>query len=381
MNLGGTEKSWLNLLEVLPQDVEVDLLLLEAQGALINDIPASVNVFIMENAELINQYIAVGSRRFGIQQIIKGQFVLFIRCMIQYLLEKIQILKNPYWAIQNYVKPLSKNYDIAVAYAGIHNYLSWYTLKNIPAKKKVLWVHFDIEKVISDFSFGKRYYHIFDQIFCVAENASKIFQKRFIKAKSKVFTFNNIINGTVLLKQAQSGENFTDGFEGYRILTLGRLSKEKGQMLIPAVVDRLKGAGVKFRWYLIGEGKLMQSLLVEIERLGLEQNLILLGKKMNPYAYLRECDLYVQSSFYEGDPVVLREAKFFQKPIVTTNFLSASNLINHNENGLIVEISEDGIYEGVKELLKNEELRNKFSFDSISTTDYEQDICRLITID
>lgn len=381
MNLGGTEKSFLNLVDQLPKDCEIDLLFLEEQGVLMNEIPANVNVLLIENHQIINEFIKSGSRRFAFQQFAKGNISLFFKCVLQFVADKFKLGKNPYWAISTYIKPIEKKYDISVAYAGIHNFIAFYIIKKTESSKKVLWIHFDVDKVISDFSFGKRYYHLFDQIFCVAENASKIFKKRFSSAKGEVFTFNNIINNEILLKQAEAGESFTDNFNGLRILTLGRLSEEKGQMMIPEVVQRLKKNSVNFRWYLIGEGKLLESLFKEVRNLEIEESLILLGSKMNPYPFLKDCDLYVQTSLHEGYCITLKEAKVFNKPIVTTNFLSASNLINNNEDGLIVDVSEEGIYQGVKNLLENEELRNKFSTTYSTENNYETDIERLLSVD
>lgn len=361
MNLGGTEKSFLNLLEELPADTEVDLLLLEDKGSLMNSIPNTVNVSVIENSGIINNYIALGSRRFGLMQLAAGDLFLFLRCMLQFLLQKMNLLKNPYWAIGAYVKPLPAQYDISVAYAGVHNFIAHYILRKTHSTKKVLWVHFDISKVISNTDFGTKYYPQFNQIFCVAENAGSVFKERFPATSGKVFTFNNIINTKTLTQQAATGETFDDAFDGIRILTLGRLSKEKGQQMIPEIVARLKTENHDFRWYLIGEGALLPELEEKIRTLGLDEHLVLLGRKMNPYGYLRDCALYVQTSFYEGDPVVLREAKAFQRPLVTTNFLSASNLITNNVDGLIVEISEDGLFWGIKTMLDNKELRECFA--------------------
>lgn len=380
MNLGGTEKSFLNLLESFPQDTEVDLLLLEKKGNLLERVPNNVKVITIENNITINELIKLGSRRFGFRQLTKGNVGLFLRSEIQFLLEKLKLIQNPYWAIQAYLKPLEENYDISIAYAGIHNFIAHYILHKTQARKKVLWIHFDIDNVISNFSFGKKYYPYFNQIFCVAENATNIFKKRFPATNDNVFTFNNIINAKSLLKEAKIAESYNDEFQGVRILTLGRLSKEKGQLFIPNIVKRLKGKNIIFRWYLIGEGKLTPLLNKEIKTLSIDNELILLGSKINPYGYLKDCDIYVQTSFHEGDPVVLREAKVFNKPVITTNFLSASNLITHNEDGLITEISEEGIYQGVKMLLENETLRKKFSTSHISETDVEKNIDHLLTI-
>lgn len=357
MNLGGTEKSFLNLINELPKDVEVDLLLLENRGQLMTEIPSNVNIKIINNSSIINQYISLGARQFGFQKIKEGNVLLFLMCMIQFLLDKLNVGINPYWAINNYIKPLDKEYDVSIAYAGIHNFIAHFIVNNTTSRKKMLWIHFDVSKVLTDTKFGNRFYDEFDRFLCVSENAKYEFVKMFPKLERKTDVFENIVSDKFIKEQAEVGETFNDNFEGLRIVTLGRLSSEKGQQMIPEVVKRLKENQVDFRWYLIGDGNLRQQLLDDIEKYNINNHLILLGSKVNPYGFLKNCDIYVQTSLHEGYCITLHEAKIFNKPVITTDFLSATNLIKNNEDGLIVDISEDGIYNGVKILIDNPEIR------------------------
>lgn len=361
MNLGGTEKSFLNLLHKLDNKSIVDLLLLEKKGDLLDFLPANVNIITLDNGKLINQFIRLGCRKFGLRQLQYMRLILFLKCMIQYVLDKLKLSKNPYWAISNYIKPLDEKYEVSVAYAGTHNFIAHYVLTKTQAKKKVLWIHFDVSKVINSTIFGSHFYNKFNRIFCVSKNSREVFLQIFPELKNKTKVFENIVSEELIKKSALIGNTYNDNFKGLRIITLGRLSFEKGQDMIPAVVFRLKKVGFYFRWYLVGEGKLTQNIQEQIKKFNLEENLILLGSNKNPYAYLRDCDLYVQTSRHEGYCLTIHEAKVFNKPVVTTNFLSASNLIKNNEDGLIVDISVDGIFEGVKQLIENEELRNNFS--------------------
>jgi glycosyltransferase involved in cell wall biosynthesis len=361
MNLGGTEKSFLNLLDSLPKDIEIDLLLLKKEGLLIEEVPSYVKIITLENEEIINEYLKKGSRQFGNQQLLKGKFILFLRCYIQFILDKLGIAPNPYWAIQTYIKPILKTYDVSIAYAGIHNFIAYYTLQKTKAEKKVLWIHFDVNKVLSNTSFAKRYYPLFNTICCVSDNAKKEFDKMFPYVAHKSVVFENIVSSSQTLKMAENGAAFEDQFDGLRIVTLGRLSEEKGQQMIPGVVKKLKSQNIKFKWYLIGDGKLRNQLEDAIKKDSLQDHLVLLGSKLNPYAYVRDCDIYVQTSLHEGYCITLKEAQILKRPIVTTNFLSASNLINHNVDGFIVDINEEAIYKGAKLLLENKELRDRFS--------------------
>lgn len=353
MNLGGTEKSFLNLIKELPKDVEVDLLLLENKGQLMEEVPSNVNIKIIDNSPTISKYISSGARLFGFQKLKEGNILLFLMCMIQFLLDKIDVGFNPYWAINNYIKPLDKEYDVSIAYAGIHNFIAHFIVNNTTSRKKMLWIHFDVSNVLTDTKFGNRFYDEFDRLLCVSENAKHEFVKMFPKLERKTDVFENIVSDKFIKEQAEVGDTFNDDFTGIRIVTLGRLSKEKGQDMIPKVVKRLKDQNYNFRWYMIGDGKLSSKIENQIIEYSLQKHIVLLGSLVNPYGFLKNCDIYVQTSLHEGYCITLHEAKVFNKPIITTDFLSADNLIADNVDGLIVEISEDGLYNGIKKVLDN----------------------------
>lgn len=361
MNLGGTEKSFLNLISELPTDYEIDLLLLEKKGELLNQLPGNVNLKIIENGNQINEFINLGCRRYAFNELKRGNLISFLKNIFVFTLYKINILKHPYYGIANLINDQPYSYDTAAAYAGPHDFISYYLLNSTKAKKKIQWIHFDVTRMISNPNFGKRFYPKFDEIYCVSQNAKEVFVKMFPAVAAQTIVFENIVSVSELEKQAANGESFTDDFNGIRILTLGRLSKEKGQNMIPNVAAKLKKDGFQFRWYLIGDGKLREEIEQQIKNLHLENELVLLGAQLNPYPFLRDCNLFVQTSLHEGYCITLQEAKAFKKPVVTTHFLSADNLIAHEKDGLIVEISEEGIYQGVKKLLGNPELIGKFS--------------------
>lgn len=361
MNLGGTEKALLALLNELDlTNNEVTILLLEQKGELLDQIPHGVTVEALKGFEKMRPIIFNSPRSYALNDFRKGNVLNAVKTLIRYT--KVKTGNSWHYnyieALKHY--PIRYKTDIAVAYAGPSDFISYIILNNVDAKKKFQWIHFDITKMISNTKFGNRFYPYFDKIFCVSKNARDTFVKTFPQFESKTEVFENIVSENLIRQQAETGESFTDDFKGIRILTLGRLSEEKGQRMIPAVVKRLKDEGLDFRWYLIGEGKLRANLEEQIKKLGIENELILLGLKINPYPYLKDCDLYVQTSLHEGYCLTIHEAKIFKKPVVTTAVLSAPNLIENQGDGLIIAISIDGIYSGVRELITNKARREKF---------------------
>ena len=367
MNLGGTEKALLSFIDSLAdKGVSVTLVLLEEGGALFKEIPDWVSVEIISDFEKVKPIIYDPPL-----VLIKNSISQFkLASAIKHLARYVNIKITDRWYI-NYIEALklissSHEADIAIAYAGPSDFISYYIHKRVKANRKIQWIHFDVREMVFKTNFGEKYYQHFDDIFCVSKNAQLVFDKMFPKYANKTSVFKNIVSKNQLEKSAIIGDTYRDDFDGIRILTLGRLSKEKGQLMIPNVVKQLKEKGFNFRWYLIGDGQLYSELLEQIKKLEISTELILLGAKNNPYRFVKDCDVYVQSSYHEGYCLTVHEAKIFNRPVVVTKVASASNLITHNEDGLIVEISEEGIYNGVKRLLEEKLLREKFAQNILS---------------
>ncbi len=361
LHLGGAEKSLVTLLQNLDAAVyDVELLTIVEGGFFKDKVPAWVRWEVIQSTP-----ITVYQR-------------------ITYFLQK-KFSRNKHhtqllWPIiaKNYTRRTQK-YDIAIAYAGPHQFISTYIAKNTQTTKKIQWIHFDVEKVITNFNFGKKVYPYFNNIFCVSRSSKDIFLKHFSELKNKTEVFHNIVSKSELMKQAVFGESFDDNFDGFRILTVGRFTKEKGQHLVPVAVKKLKEDRVKFRWYLVGNGNEKETVEKMAIDLGIASELIFLGEKENPYGYMQNCDIYVQPSLHEGYGITVAEAQVFNKPIVVTNFASAKDLIQYNDTGLITEISSEGLYSAVKSLLMNPGLQKKFTKKSASTaTTIENDLKKLM---
>ena len=361
MNLGGTEKSFLNLISTLNIKYKITLLLLEEKGELLNEIPKNVEVKFIDNAKLINKVINNTPIQNIKHELLNRNIILALSMLLNYLLFKTtnnsEYLFKP---LKNYLtNTKSDHYDIAIAFAGPHEFISYFTIKHVKATKKIQWIHFDVLKIKLNKKFGKLYYPKFDIINCVSKNAQKEMQQLFPEIKDKISVFRNLVNKKEIIELSNKAESFTDDYKGVRILTLGRLYKEKGQQLIPDAVLELKNRGYDFKWYCIGEGTLRPELEKAIQFHNLRDNLILLGTKKNPYPFIKDCDIYVQTSLHEGYGLTLHEARIINKPIVSTKFKGVEEQINDGFNGVLVEISSHHIAIGIKRLLDDINLRNQ----------------------
>ncbi|MFA7615947.1 MAG: glycosyltransferase [Weeksellaceae bacterium] len=360
MNLGGTEKSLLAFLNEIKdrRDLKIKLLLIKPGGELYDKIPEGIEVEILKDYfEFKKQTEEISTN--GITGLIKNLKIFRVFKALYFYL-KIKLTQKWYFLYEYPDVELQKfKTDLAIAFSGPQYFITWFTIHNISANKKIQWIHFDVSKIKAEYDFGELYYPKFDRIYCVSKSAFDAFVKRYPGAEKKAAVFENIVSESEITKLAEEGKSFSDDFKGLRILTVGRLSKEKGQLMIPEVVRRLKNEGLNFRWYLIGDGSQKSQIESEIKKLGIENELILTGSQINPYPFFKDCELYVQTSFEEGYGLTLHEAKIFEKPVISTNFPSAYEILTENEDGLLVKMNPDEIYKAVSDLIKNEKKRNR----------------------
>lgn len=365
MNVGGTEKALLNMINEIPtSEYEVTILMLENCGGFISSIPDWVNIKYIDEFYKIKPILNKPPIQVAKDYLNKGNLISSLNIAFIHTISKLIGDRSLYfkYVIRNYPK-LKEEYDIAVAYAGPMDFITYFILSKVIAKKKIQWIHFDITKVGLNLQFVSRFYRKFDKVFVVSEEARKNFIDKVPFLKDKTEVFYNIVSEKSILELSNCGERFQDNFEGVRILTVGRLSEEKGQDLSIKALYKLRQDGYKVRWYCIGEGAYRTECERLIKNYKLENDYILLGSSTNPYRYMKECDLYVQSSRYEGYCITLREARCFDNPIVTTNFTGASEQIKNKITGLICDISEDSIYTALKKLLDNKGLYKNIKYN------------------
>ena len=362
MNIGGVEKSLLSLLSVMPKEkYDITVLTLEKKGGFLDYIPSYIKV---EEAAWFKEIkpIIMESPQRTIKKYLKENKVFKILTFI-YSYYKSKNTDNRYIYYKNILKSIPENegeYDVAIAYAGPTEIIDAYITHKVKAKKKIGWVHFDISKHKINEKLYENLYEKFDKIFTVSNEANKKLNEIITSTVNKSEVLLNIISKELINEMAKEDINFDNEFNGIKIVTVGRLSKEKGQDLAIKALANLKKGGYKVRWYCVGEGNSREEYESLIKDNKLEEDFILLGATPNPYPYIKNSDIYVQTSRHEGYCLTLAEAKCLCKPIVTTNFTGAYEQIEHGINGLIVPLNEDYIYKNVKYIMDNKSVSYNF---------------------
>lgn len=351
MTVGGVEKSLISLLNSLDsKEYEIDLLLLENKGEFLKQIPAWVNVMTLKDYNYIKHEVNDPPIRVIKKRIKEGQYYKSLFLLISYVFSKLfHNYKHYYKAVFFNVKRIDKEYDVAISYSSIINYISWFVCFHVKAEKKIGWIHFDIQKLNIDKKMVLYLHNKMDKIFVVSKEALDSFVNMFPQLENKCELRYNIIDTNTIMKMSK--EKVNDIYvnkDEKMIVTLGRLTEEKGQDIIPEIAFKLKQKGLNFKWYIIGEGVLEKKIASRVSELQLDEIVVLLGKKLNPYPYLMKADVYVQTSIHEGFCITLAEAKVFGMPIVSTKFAGAyeqledrvdCEIVNRNveEMALVIE--------------------------------------------
>ena len=357
LGAGGAEKSLVSFLNTLPaEQYNVDLMTLNKGGLFRNLVPEYVN--IIEPPFPYNCLgISPGNWRFYIKHpwcFFKKIYSLF-RLKKQTNLPVGQVLW-PIW--KNCIKQNQKKYDIAMSYIeGLPNY---YVMDKVDAKKKILWIHNEYTKLGYNKEFDKEYFKKADAVVTISELCKNDLVDNFPDLKDKFHILENITNPTLIKKMAEEDINdpaFENKKEVLKLLSIGRLYPQKNYPLAIDAAKIIKDKGIDFKWYIIGEGVLKEDIVKQINTLSLQDNITLLGLRSNPYPYIKQCDIIVQSSLFEGKSIAIDEAKILCKPIVATNYPTVYDVISDNKNGLIAEMTPAALSKKIITLYNDKELR------------------------
>lgn len=351
LTIGGSEKSLVSLLGNIDYSMyEVDLLMFKKGEDFDKYIPKEVNVldepeyykFLKNKSKEVN---IINKAKFTYYRI-KTSVKLRINSKKKRWLQAEQVL---YFSQKNILNAPQKNYDIAIAYSqGMPTY---FVADKVKADKKFAWINCDYKMTGYDKRIDNYFYNKIDKIIAVSQYGKESIVSVNKEYDRKTEVILDIVDPKLIETMADEETVFED--KSYiNICTVARLiTHYKGYDMAVRAAKLLKDEGYKFRWYAVGEGMDRPKIEKMIEELGLKEEFILLGKKSNPYPYMKNCDIYVQPSRNEGFGLTVAEAKILNKAIVCTNFDNAKTLINNEQEGLIVEKNELHIYLGIKRYL------------------------------
>jgi len=349
MHCGGAERSLLSLLSNLDADkYNIDLFVIRKGGEFEKFIPEWIKY-----KSLDLNFSLIGRVKYKLHSLLNSKT------------HKAQL----FWrSFKNEIKTYEETYDIAVGWG--QGFATYFTAEKIKAKRKYAWVNIDYEKAGYQFKYDKEIYEHFDKIIGVSEFVKQSMQKHILS--NNVIHIRNIIDAVDINSRANDKKSVEFDQDKLSLVSIGRLAKQKAFDLTIKAAKVLSDQKVDFKWYIIGEGTERKYLEDLISEYALEDKVLLLGFRDNPYPYIKACDIYVQTSAFEGLGRTLIEASILCKPIVTTNFPTAYGLVEDGKTGFITEMQPEKIAEMIKLLYTDKELYLKMIETLSSKTDNEK---------
>lgn len=342
LEIGGVETSLINLLLALdPKRVEVDLLVYDPRGEMMEFIPNWVHQI---KAPKAYHYIERPLK----ETLLSGAFkVAWARLKAKWEMRQYVRTQQPkdasaiFGYVGKYVTPILPSlhnlgeYDLAISYLTPHNIVK----EKVNARKKIAWIHTDYSTIDVNAELELPVWASFDHIVSISDHVSKTFCTVFPSLSPKLLRIDNLLTSDFVRQRAKGDcpQDMSLQKDAIRLLTIGRYSYPKNLESIPRLCRLLREQGLNIEWFIIGYGndRLIQSTLAQEQ---MECHVHLLGKKANPYPYIAHCDWYIQPSRYEGKSIAVTEAQILGKPVIITDYPTAASQITQGKDGLIVPL-------------------------------------------
>ncbi len=342
LNLGGAERVLVDIVNELCYKYEITIFTLYGKGELIDE--------INKKAKIVSLYDGAVDE-------------------ISFLKKKwlsIQLVNN---SLRNklYEKYIKGKYDIEIAF--LEGPISWLFSCNSDARK-ICWIHSDIEKIFGDNTRSKmkqklneKIYDVYDSIVFVSKDNKDKFISRFSNNDVTKEVIYNYLNKDMVRKKAQEEIGEIDD-DSISFVQVSRLVEAKAIDRLIKVHKKLIDDGYKHKIYVVGDGPLKIELDKLIEKNDVKDSFVLLGSRKNPYPYIKKGDYFILTSKYEGFGMVVQEAEMLDKYILITD-MAAREAVENYDNSVIVENSEEGLYDGLKDIIINKPVVSKsYIFDN-----------------
>lgn len=350
LTCGGAEKSLVSLLPLLDREkYELHLWMLNRGGEFESLLPADVIV------EHDPRRSTMAKLKSFLGQVMFSFMLRFNRCVGHKEHPAETLWKSKGWAMTG----IPGEWDVAIAYQqGLPTYL---VASKIKAKHKMAWVNVDIFKAGYNVEFNLRHLNKMDHVIAVSQTLSSMIAKHMTAIAPKLVTILDVLNPQLIttLADAETPPDLPkhDINSCPLLVTVARVSPQKNYLLAVETASALRSKGIDFHWLFVGDGPDMPNVKLRVDELRLNDIVIPIGVRTNPYPYMKACDVYVQTSRFEGFGLTVGEAKILHKPIVSTNFTVVTNQLIDGKNGLIAEMNPESLSTAIIKMLKDPHLR------------------------
>lgn len=363
----GAEVAMLELLKALDENkYDISLYVLLKQGELIERVPDYVKV--LNKHYTAESVLSSKGKRHMAKTVLKASLMRFtlirrlpylIRNFIKMAKAKNILIEKLLWRIlADGAERFKEEYDLAIAY--LEGGSAYYVAHHVKAKKKAAFVHVDYEKAGYNRDLDLYSYMYFEKMFMVSSEVQESFLKVYPEYRFQSAIFHNLLDLERIREYAQKPGGFEDGFQGIRLLTVGRLTWQKAYEVAIDAMALLKKEYKNVRWYVLGEGSQREFLEKRIEKQGLREDFLLLGAVDNPYPYYVQTDIYVHATRFEGKSIAIQEAQTLGCAIIASDCSGNREQINDGEDGVLCKFDVVAIKDAILQLIKDAEKRKQY---------------------
>lgn len=384
----GAEVAMLELFRRMQnKPIEISLYVLTDQGELRSRLPENIHVHNNEYCD--SSVLSKEGRKHLRKKVLRAAFTNYsIFKNFPYLVAnglrmlkagRVQPDKLLWRVLSDGGQKIDEEYDLAVSF--LEGGSAYYVADHIKAKKKAAFIHIDYNSAGYTRKLDKDCYLKFDRVFTVSEETKEHFLEAYPECVPYTSAFHNILDEERILEMSRRNGGFDDIFDGYRILTVGRLVYQKGYDLAIEAMKLIKKEGHPIRWYVLGEGELRNELEQLIEKAGLSKDFKLLGAKENPYPYFAQADLYAHLTRFEGKSIAIQEAQVLGKPIIASDCSGNREQIESGKDGILCQLKPEKMKEAIIYMFENKETAEQFGkAASGKQIAYEKDIDMLLEL-
>lgn len=356
LEIGGAESALIGLLdELVKSEYEIHLFLCRHTGELMPHIPEGVHLLPEDVSAACVATKISDAIRCGAIGTVLGRAFAKIRSWRhnpkEHMKDSNRAIEYSHRYVYKFVRSINPGtkYDLVLSFLAPHYIAAFRTT----GKVKVAWIHTDYKAIDVDATTEKKVWEKFDKIVAVSSTCAQSFTEVYPTLADRVVVIENIMSAKLVHQQTGLIDVSTEmPDDSLRLLSIGRFCFQKNFDNVPEICARLLKNGLNVKWYIVGFGEDEQLLRQKIAEANMKDRVIILGKKENPYPYIKACDLYVQPSRYEGKSVCVREAQLLGKPVVITNYATSSSQLENGVDGVIVPMDNEGCASGISELLR-----------------------------
>ncbi len=385
MEIGGAERALIGLLDSIDYEkYDVDLFLCRHSGELLQMIPQNVHILPQNKA----RFLAIPMK----ELIRQRKFSILYGRLKSKLLSKMYVKKHKlgnnnqveltysHKYTYKYIEKINEEeeYDLAISFLTPH----YLVANNVRSKKKIAWIHTDYASIEIDIKTEYDMWKVYNHIISISDSCTTSFIQKFPNLANKIIKIENILIREMVEKQSNAYEvEDMIGTNEVLLLSIGRFSYQKNFDNIPDICRRVLKKGIDVKWFIIGYGLDESLIKSKIKEYQLEDKVVLLGKKDNPYPYIKKCDIYIQPSRYEGKAVTVREAQLLQKPVIITRYATSSDQVHDGLDGVIIDMDNEKCAQGIVDFIKDKGKQEKI-IDYLKQHDYsnEFEVKKLYTI-